>query len=80
MAKQPKGYVSDTLAALAHDLINDNVTLAEAKAWLEKAYVEEAIDRTDGHIAGAARRVRMDRSNFRKLLKRHGLWQQDGPR
>jgi DNA-binding NtrC family response regulator len=51
--------------------------LAEAKRRamidFERAYLERVLDLTKGNVAEAARRTGVDRSNFRRLLHRHGI-------
>lgn len=37
----------------------------------EKKYVEKVLDRSDGKIAAAARLAQLDRSNFKRIVKRH---------
>jgi DNA-binding NtrC family response regulator len=48
---------------------------AEAKRALlehfDGAYTSELLERTGGNMSAAARRAGLDRSNFRRLLKRH---------
>jgi DNA-binding NtrC family response regulator len=53
------------------------VSLADAKAEFEVGYLKAAMKACDGNLAAAARRSGMDRSNFRRLLKRYGLHQAD---
>jgi DNA-binding NtrC family response regulator len=51
--------------------------LAEAKRRamvdFERSYLERVLDQTHGNVAEAARRTGVDRSNFRRLLHRHGI-------
>ncbi len=39
----------------------------------EKKYVEEALRRTEGNVSEAARQASLDRSNFRRILKKHKI-------
>jgi two-component system response regulator HydG len=47
--------------------------LADARAHFERQYLEQVVRRADGNTAEAARIAGVDRSNFRRLLKRYGL-------
>jgi len=47
--------------------------LGEAKADFERRYLQAALAKCRGNLAAAARCSGMDRSNFRRLLKRYGL-------
>jgi DNA-binding NtrC family response regulator len=51
------------------------VPYAEAKrrlvAHFDEAYTGELLRETGGNMSEAARRAGLDRSNFRRLLKRH---------
>ena len=47
--------------------------LGEARAQFERQYLEQVIRRAEGNTAEAARIAGVDRSNFRRLLKRYGL-------
>jgi len=47
--------------------------LSEARALFERNYLEQALRRAEGNTAEAARLSGVDRSNFRRLLKRYGL-------
>lgn len=47
--------------------------LVEAKADFERRYLKAALLKCRGNLAAAARCSGMDRSNFRRLLKRYGL-------
>lgn len=39
----------------------------------EKDYLSAALDRNSGNVSAAARECKLDRSNFLRLLRRHGL-------
>ncbi len=62
-------------AALAAD--DDLLPLTEAKrraaAAYEKAYLVRVMERAKGSVSEAARQSGLDRTNFRRLLQRHGL-------
>jgi DNA-binding NtrC family response regulator len=47
--------------------------LAEAKTRFERTYLERLLAQTHGNLAQAARLASVDRSNLRRLLKRHGI-------
>jgi two-component system response regulator GlrR len=47
--------------------------LAEALTAFERTYIEQALRDAKGNIAEAARSSSVDRSNFRRLLKRHSV-------
>ncbi len=47
--------------------------LHEAKDAFERGYLEHALARAGGNLTEAARLSGLDRSNFRRLVKRHGL-------
>jgi DNA-binding NtrC family response regulator len=46
---------------------------ADAVEAFERSYIESALRQAKGNIAEAARTAGLDRSNFRRLLKRHGI-------
>lgn len=50
-----------------------NETLARAGAAFERSYLEHVLRRAHGNAAEAARQAGLDRSNFRRLLKRYGI-------
>jgi DNA-binding NtrC family response regulator len=50
-----------------------DLPLAQALEAFERAYLEHALRKAGGNIARAARAARVDRSNFRRLLKRHAM-------
>jgi DNA-binding NtrC family response regulator len=53
--------------------IAPQLPLSEARAEFERTYLLQALRRADGNTAEAARLSGVDRSNFRRLLKRHGI-------
>jgi DNA-binding NtrC family response regulator len=67
------GTVRVGLEALLADLAS--VPYAEAKRRLlelfDETYTAELLRRTGGNTSEAARRAGLDRSNFRRLMKRH---------
>jgi two-component system, NtrC family, response regulator AtoC len=64
-------------AAPAEPDVDVDRPLSEAKrraqVAFERAYLERVLRQTRGNVAEAARRTGVDRSNFRRLLHRHGL-------
>jgi two-component system response regulator GlrR len=44
-----------------------------ASAEFEKNYLNMAMERAKGSISEAARLAGLDRTNFRRLLQRHGI-------
>lgn len=47
--------------------------ITEAKLKAEKQYVIDALMRCAGNIFAAAREARIDRSNFRRIMRRHRI-------
>jgi DNA-binding NtrC family response regulator len=45
----------------------------EARTRFERSYLDQVLEDSDGNLSQAARRSGMDRSNFRRLLERHGV-------
>jgi len=58
--------------AIPTDFIDLPLSEAKKKAttWFEKAYVDELLRRTGGNISEAARQAGLDRSNFRRIVKK----------
>jgi DNA-binding NtrC family response regulator len=55
--------------------VGDETTMpfTEARSIFELRYLRRALERASGNIAEAARLAGLDRSNFRRMLKRHRL-------
>jgi DNA-binding NtrC family response regulator len=51
--------------------------LADAVAAFERTYIEYTLREAGGNAAEAARMANVDRSNFRRLLKRHAILPED---
>lgn len=53
------------------------VPLTEAKrrssAEFERCYLSQVLQKEGGSVSAAARRAGLDRTNFRRLLHRHGI-------
>jgi two-component system response regulator HydG len=45
----------------------------EARLRFERQYIDQVLEESQGNLSQAARRSGMDRSNFRRLLERHGV-------
>jgi len=78
----PRSVVEGARAPLAAGLVGDlgwadELPLTEAKrraaSEFEKRYLLRVLERAHGTIAEAARLAGLDRSNFRRLLQRHGI-------
>jgi two-component system response regulator HydG len=50
-----------------------DLSFPEARARFERTYLEQVLQDSAGNLSLAARRAGMDRSNFRRLLDRHGV-------
>jgi len=50
-----------------------DVSFSEARSRFERSYLDQVLEESDGNLSQAARRSGMDRSNFRRLLERHGV-------
>ena len=63
--------------SLVEDAIRHNgnsiLPLTEAKRQFEKDYVEQLLRTTNGNMTLAAKLAQRNRSDFYKILKRHGL-------
>ncbi len=51
----------------------DSLSFAEARAQFERHYLSRILDDCEGNVSQAAKKADMDRSNFRRLLQRHGV-------
>jgi two-component system, NtrC family, response regulator HydG len=49
------------------------LTFNEARQRFERTYLDQVLEDSAGNLSQAARRSGMDRSNFRRLLERHGV-------
>ncbi len=47
--------------------------LVDARARFERRYLNDVLDAAAGNLSSAAKQAGMDRSNFRRLLKRYGV-------
>ena len=68
----PTACVSGVQGPLA-ELAPTTLPLAQAVQQFERRCVQNTLSRAGGNVAEAARLAGVDRSNFRRLLKRHGL-------
>jgi len=59
-----------------HGLVD--LPMADARAAFERRYLEGLLSRTGRNLSEASRRAGVDRSNLRRLLKRHGLAGKEG--
>ena len=50
-----------------------DLSFNEARMRFERNYLDQVLDDSAGNLSQAARRAGMDRSNFRRLLDRHGI-------
>jgi DNA-binding NtrC family response regulator len=50
-----------------------DTSFQEARLRFERSYLDQVLADSGGNLSEAARRSGMDRSNFRRLLERHGV-------
>ncbi len=50
-----------------------SLSFNEARQRFERTYIDQVLEDSGGNLSQAARRSGMDRSNFRRLLERHGV-------
>lgn len=50
-----------------------DLSFNEARQRFERSYLDQVLEESGGNLSQAARRSGMDRSNFRRLLERHGV-------
>ncbi|HVY30229.1 MAG TPA: sigma-54 dependent transcriptional regulator [Polyangiaceae bacterium] len=50
-----------------------DLPFTEARNRFERGYLDQVLEETGGNLSAAARKSGMDRSNFRRLLERHGV-------
>jgi two-component system response regulator HydG len=50
-----------------------DLSFNEARQRFERSYLDQVLAESGGNLSQAARRSGMDRSNFRRLLERHGV-------
>src|SRR5882724_13074169 len=50
-----------------------DLSFNEARSRFERGYLDQVLEESGGNLSQAARRSGMDRSNFRRLLERHGV-------
>ena len=72
----PRSVVSKGEAAIPRNVLLD-LPFAEAKRRVidgfEREYVQEVLRRAGGNISEAARQASLDRSNFRRILKKYNV-------
>jgi len=64
-SSSPRAFWSDTLSELPFTQAKEKAALA-----FESAYVQRLLKRTGNNVSEAARQAGMDRSNFRRLMKK----------
>jgi DNA-binding NtrC family response regulator len=71
------GTVAGSDPAVSVTSLDDGVSLTDAKRKaaldFEKAYLERVLEHAKGSISAASRMAGIDRTNFRRLLQRHGI-------
>jgi len=65
---RPRSASSSSRLRAAPDL-----SFNEARQRFERSYLDQVLEESGGNLSQAARRSGMDRSNFRRLLERHGV-------
>ena len=70
-AGRPSGGAEGDVMSLAHLRFTEAKSLA-VRAF-ERRYLSTVLERAGGNITQAALAAGMDRSNFRRLLKEHGM-------
>ncbi len=65
---RPRSSKSSTRLRAAVDL-----SFNDARTRFERLYLDQVLEDCRGNLSQAARRSGMDRSNFRRLLERHGV-------
>ena len=65
---RPRSTSSSSRLRAAPDL-----SFNEARQRFERSYLDQVLEESGGNLSQAARRSGMDRSNFRRLLERHGV-------
>jgi DNA-binding NtrC family response regulator len=77
IAARSNGRITTSIAVTSADGSDELPPLTEAKrrasAAFEKNYLTLAMERAKGSISEAARLAGLDRTNFRRLLQRHGI-------
>jgi two-component system response regulator GlrR len=67
---QPRSTGSSSRLRAAVEL---SLSFNEARQRFERTYIDQVLEESGGNLSQAARRSGMDRSNFRRLLERHGV-------
>ncbi|MDI1449428.1 sigma-54 dependent transcriptional regulator [Polyangium sp. 6x1] len=71
--EETRAFWSDTLSELPFTQAKEKAAIA-----FERAYVERLLKRTSNNVSEAARQAGMDRSNFRRLMKKVRAASDDG--
>lgn len=64
---------ADLVAGALRQKIDETLSLTEAKDRFEREYLTKLLQATEGNVSRAARLARRNRTEFYKLLGRHGL-------